>query len=507
MKKHRSFISLSLVCISSIGFAGGDALSPTPALKAKIMHEDFHRDIEQNPTYQSLEKSEQQARSRSAEGLVRKIQEEKKRFIAAERQKTLQKAEAPASGFDFKIPTAAEMSGALHWAHRQGIQGQGVDVLVLEKTSQTYHADIDRRVVERHKSSWGNLSPEKDLHATSVLSTLLQVAPQASPTLASIQAASDVSTFVTRKGAAFPIINRSIGVLGADGFEVNYSHCNYILTLTPDSLLVNSFGNSGKYEEALSNFDRLAADIQTNPITRRLIYAKSITPNRSAGFVNAKINKDANKLINHITLCAMGSKVLVATEGVMYAYTNGTSFSAPIISGAAALIKGKYPHFTAEQLQQVLLESADRTFLYRPNVKGYVNTLCLVFDPAEVADVKELQKNPSLNYLNISFDPDIYGKGVLNIRNALIYADLLDKNPGVEASILREVMLGLLEEEGYAAAKVLQEKWRAYHVRHKSKATPSSASPVDSAHGESMPGGSIPDTDALTSGPPTGEDA
>ena len=54
------------------------------------------------------------------------------------------------------------------------------------------------------------------------------------------------------------------------------------------------------------------------------------------------------------------------------------------------------------------------------------------------------------------------------------------------------------------AATTLSHAWRAYQVRQKSKAIPSSASPVDSAHGESLPMGSIPGTDDLE--PETGSD-
>jgi subtilisin family serine protease len=53
------------------------------------------------------------------------------------------------------------------------------------------------------------------------------------------------------------------------------------------------------------------------------------------------------------------------TDGY-YQYTQGTSFSAPIVSGAAALILAVSPLFTASEVRQILLQSADED----PRLRG-----------------------------------------------------------------------------------------------------------------------------------------
>lgn len=49
-----------------------------------------------------------------------------------------------------------------------------------------------------------------------------------------------------------------------------------------------------------------------------------------------------------------------------YQYTSGTSFSAPVVSGAAALIRSVGPLFTASDVKQILLQSADQN----PRLRG-----------------------------------------------------------------------------------------------------------------------------------------
>jgi len=49
-----------------------------------------------------------------------------------------------------------------------------------------------------------------------------------------------------------------------------------------------------------------------------------------------------------------------------YQYTDGTSFSAPVVSGAAALIRAVSPLFTASNVKQILLQSADED----PRLRG-----------------------------------------------------------------------------------------------------------------------------------------
>jgi subtilisin family serine protease len=60
-----------------------------------------------------------------------------------------------------------------------------------------------------------------------------------------------------------------------------------------------------------------------------------------------------------IGLAAPGTNILTTTMGGGYAYWNGTSFSAPIVAGVAALVLAVKPQLTAAGLVDLLRETAD----------------------------------------------------------------------------------------------------------------------------------------------------
>lgn len=61
----------------------------------------------------------------------------------------------------------------------------------------------------------------------------------------------------------------------------------------------------------------------------------------------------------NIDLMAPGQGIYVAQNNSGYYYGNGTSFSAPMVAGAAALVRAKFPHLTALQVIERLKQTAD----------------------------------------------------------------------------------------------------------------------------------------------------
>lgn len=59
-----------------------------------------------------------------------------------------------------------------------------------------------------------------------------------------------------------------------------------------------------------------------------------------------------------IDMVAPGVDIMTSTLGNTYAYGTGSSFSAPLVSGAAALIYSINPKFTPDQVEDILFESA-----------------------------------------------------------------------------------------------------------------------------------------------------
>lgn len=58
-----------------------------------------------------------------------------------------------------------------------------------------------------------------------------------------------------------------------------------------------------------------------------------------------------------VSLCAPGTLVISTTAGGKYAVVSGTSFSAPLVSGTAALIASLRPHGNSEG--PMILQSTD----------------------------------------------------------------------------------------------------------------------------------------------------
>jgi thermitase len=62
---------------------------------------------------------------------------------------------------------------------------------------------------------------------------------------------------------------------------------------------------------------------------------------------------------NNIDLCAPGVSIVTTTKGGGYGYATGTSASAPLVAGVAALVLSVNPSLTGSQVQQILKQSAD----------------------------------------------------------------------------------------------------------------------------------------------------
>ncbi len=148
------------------------------------------------------------------------------------------------------------------------------------------------------------------------------------------------------------IINMSFGKRFSPQREMVYNSIKY--AADHNVLLVNAAGNEG------INIDK------ERFYPNDKIEAKEISHNFiSVGALNYKLNKKlpayfSNYGKENLDIFAPGYKIYTTAPNNKYEVQQGTSLSAPIVSGAAALIWSLFPDLSAVQLKNILLESGNK---------------------------------------------------------------------------------------------------------------------------------------------------
>ncbi len=182
---------------------------------------------------------------------------------------------------------------------------------------------------------------------------------------------SEAIHYATDNGAH--IINVSIGGVGT----------NYDYTTAYDEAITYAFAHGVTVVAAAGNgqrVDGVGRNLNVNPGSPVCNDGKY---NMVIGV--AAVDDDDTKTSwsdygsNCIDLSAPGREILSTartTHGNYtnpdYSYGDGTSFAAPLVAGAAALIKAKYPAATNVQIADVLHRSADSINAVNPNYSGHL---------------------------------------------------------------------------------------------------------------------------------------
>jgi subtilisin family serine protease len=161
-------------------------------------------------------------------------------------------------------------------------------------------------------------------------------------------------------------------------------------------LIVHAAGNDAEDNDSIihypSNLDAFGNVIMENWIT--------------VGASTSKKDKTLPALFSNygkktVDIFAPGRRIYTTKPQNTYSAIDGTSFSAPMVSGTAALIKSVYPKLTSAQIKEIILKSA----ITYPKLR--------VIKPNE---------EPSKTQVKVKFSELSTTAGVLNIYTALKFA-------------------------------------------------------------------------------------
>jgi hypothetical protein len=387
------------------------------------------------------------------------------------------------------------------WAHKQGITGKGETAIVIEIDFPHRMKELDGdkiTIINPYSPNARNTpkSPKDKNHTDSVMQDLLMIAKGAHLVSLDDWLTEHYDLSLLQEGQLKRlrdacVINRS---LSFDQLEKDYSFYQerineyrrindstlayaeafkFLLNYGNEKLLVQAAGN-----EPISLSDPIEKNAsfklysghktlsEREDIYKHLIIAGAIGQRfRQTGF-SAYPGK--LKRLQDITLYALGQDIKLRGYPELI---RGTSLAAPTISGAILLLKQKFPTLTIFQIKEALLESADRTFVLedRYNLKKAV----FVYESdTEKPNLDHFKGQEHIS--SIEFNPEIYGKGILNLRAAFLYAELKVrslklKGPPLSPTQLRTKMKILMRKDKIIAATKIKVTFKEHLLRKKQK--------------------------------------
>jgi hypothetical protein len=284
---------------------------------------------------------------------------------------------------EYRRSTGAAVSGAVA-AWNSGATGQGIRVGVIDTGINPNLPDFEGRIDSASRDVGGTRGiADSEGHGTAVSaviaanrngSGILGIAFNA--TVISLNT-SNPNNCTEEKGckhsdsaiaSAIDVANqngaRVINIsLGGEGVSPNVLAAVQRAT-AQGIVIVVSAGNEGTAEQVAANPTVFASEI-ARAGNGLVIVAGSVglpvNGNPANGIDHRSLSTFSNRAgISASTyLTAVGYRVIAPDETGGLFYWSGTSFSAPVISGAAALLASAFPNLTGAQIVEILLSTAD----------------------------------------------------------------------------------------------------------------------------------------------------
>jgi subtilisin family serine protease len=288
---------------------------------------------------------------------------------------------APAVNYDtaeYRRSNAAAQAQALA-AYNAGATGSGVLVGVIDSGVDTSSAEFAGRISPLsgdfagtrgirdeggHGTAVSNVllgaRNDNGVHGIAFNATLLALRTDTPGTCASATGGTDscshndnniAAALNAAVSARARVVNISLGGTPAN----NQVRAAIDRATAAGTIIVISAGNDGVTNPAAANNPDMLAQVANDPISRGLVVIAGAAD--STGALADFSNRAGNGAANYLT--ALGVRVrAVDGTGTSFLYS-GTSFAAPVISGAIALIAQAFPNLTSSQIVALLYRSAD----------------------------------------------------------------------------------------------------------------------------------------------------
>jgi len=268
--------------------------------------------------------------------------------------------------------------GASH-AHEQSLDGQGAIVAVIDEGFDSSHIFLKDKFSSTHRYNTRNPKSQDiseslvfedgkyifESHGTHVSGIISNLAPQAKIIPIKIEGYGGDQSFVKAlrlvTNCPAQIVNISMR-LSYTGREISPNVRTALLQLAQaDKLIVIAAGNDSA--PMMENpYTASLVELSNNPLMKRRLLLVGATSYKKGTESLAEFSNFPGKspfgMPQTYFISAPGEEIDSTITGGLFGQKSGTSMAAPMVAGAASLIKQAYPHLQAENICYLLLKSA-----------------------------------------------------------------------------------------------------------------------------------------------------